>query len=48
MKMKKSAKQYFYLFYREIGRNLIIPGGTRTIDARGKYIMPGELFVCLR
>lgn len=26
-----------------MGRNLIIPGGTRTIDARGKYVMPGGI-----
>lgn len=26
-----------------MGRNLIIPGGTRIIDARGKYIMPGGI-----
>ncbi|XP_011298465.1 dihydropyrimidinase isoform X2 [Fopius arisanus] len=28
---------------KQLGRNLIIPGGTRTIDARGKYIMPGGI-----
>ncbi|XP_014228081.1 dihydropyrimidinase isoform X2 [Trichogramma pretiosum] len=28
---------------KELGRNLIIPGGTRTIDARGRYIMPGGI-----
>jgi dihydropyrimidinase len=28
---------------KEIGRNLIIPGGTRTIDARGKYLLPGGI-----
>ncbi|XP_071641912.1 dihydropyrimidinase isoform X1 [Temnothorax longispinosus] len=28
---------------RQMGRNLIIPGGTRTIDARGKYVMPGGI-----
>ncbi|XP_043803323.1 dihydropyrimidinase isoform X3 [Apis laboriosa] len=26
-----------------MGRNLIIPGGTRIIDARGKYVMPGGI-----
>ncbi|RLU23217.1 hypothetical protein DMN91_003420 [Ooceraea biroi] len=28
---------------RQMGRNLIIPGGTRVIDARGKYVMPGGI-----
>lgn len=26
-----------------LGRNLIIPGGTRVIDARGRYILPGGI-----
>ncbi|XP_023323241.1 dihydropyrimidinase-related protein 3 [Eurytemora carolleeae] len=26
-----------------VGNHLIIPGGTRTIDATGKYIMPGGI-----
>lgn len=26
---------------KQMGRNLIIPGGTRTIDATGKLVMPG-------
>lgn len=26
-----------------MGRNLIIPGGTRTIDATGKLVMPGGI-----
>lgn len=28
---------------KQLGRNLIIPGGTRVIDARGKYIIPGGI-----
>ncbi|XP_033210521.1 dihydropyrimidinase isoform X2 [Belonocnema kinseyi] len=28
---------------KQLGRNLIIPGGTRKIDARGKYVMPGGI-----
>lgn len=28
---------------KEIGKNLIIPGGTRTLDVRGMYVMPGGI-----
>uniref|UniRef100_A0A1B6IG16 dihydropyrimidinase n=1 Tax=Homalodisca liturata TaxID=320908 RepID=A0A1B6IG16_9HEMI len=28
---------------KQIGRNLIIPGGTRVIDARGMYLLPGGI-----
>lgn len=28
---------------KEVGRNLIIPGGTRTIDATGKLVLPGGI-----
>lgn len=27
---------------KEIGQNLVIPGGTRVIDAKGKLVMPGK------
>lgn len=40
---------YFYLskfcFFRELGKNLIIPGGTRILDVRGMYILPGMLII---
>ena len=26
---------------KEIGQNLVIPGGTRVIDAKGKLVLPG-------
>jgi len=28
---------------KEIGQNLVIPGGTRVIDAKGKLVMPGGI-----
>ncbi|KAK9497216.1 hypothetical protein O3M35_004574 [Rhynocoris fuscipes] len=28
---------------KELGKNLIIPGGTRTLDVRGLYVMPGGI-----
>ncbi|CAG9818544.1 unnamed protein product [Phaedon cochleariae] len=28
---------------KQMGRNLIIPGGTRVIDARGNYLLPGGI-----
>ena len=27
--------------FSQVGKNLVIPGGARTIDARGKLVMPG-------
>jgi hypothetical protein len=32
----------FFSDSRQVGRNLIIPGGTRIIDARGKFVIPGN------
>lgn len=31
---------------RQVGRDLTIPGGTRTIDARGKLVIPGGIDAC--
>uniref|UniRef100_A0A2C9K001 dihydropyrimidinase n=1 Tax=Biomphalaria glabrata TaxID=6526 RepID=A0A2C9K001_BIOGL len=28
---------------KQVGTNLVIPGGARTIDARGKFVMPGGI-----
>jgi hypothetical protein len=28
--------------YRQIGLNLVVPAGTKTIDATGKLVMPGK------
>lgn len=37
-------KEYMCLFLicRQVGTNLVIPGGARTIEARGKLVMPGK------
>ena len=32
----------FCVFCRQIGQNLVVPGGSRTLDARGKLVMPGD------
>ena len=31
--------------YRQVGQNLITPGGARVIEAKGKYVIPGETMV---
>jgi dihydroorotase-like cyclic amidohydrolase len=31
----------FSLSFRQVGNNLIVPGGSRVIDARGKFVIPG-------
>ena len=28
---------------RQLGNNLVIPGGARTLDVRGKLVMPGGI-----
>lgn len=32
----------FLGIYRQVGLNLTVPNGTKTIDATGKLVMPGE------
>lgn len=30
------------MYSRQVGTNLVIPGGARTIEAKGKLVMPGK------
>ena len=40
---------YFDCFVcRQVGKNLIVPGGSRVIDARGKFVMPGRFFLDIK
>lgn len=31
------------MFWLKVGKNLTIPGGTRTVDASGKLVIPGGI-----
>ena len=31
---------------RQLGSNLVVPGGSKTIEVKGKLIMPGEKQLC--
>ncbi len=37
--------KYIFRFIKKVGLNLEIPGGTRIIDATGKLVIPGKIFV---
>ena len=32
----------YFLPFREVGKNLVVPGGAKVIDAQKKLVMPGN------
>jgi len=31
----------YVVMYRQLGTNLVVPGGARVIEAKGRLVMPG-------
>ncbi len=43
-RIEEEEKKHESISSRQIGLNLVVPGGTKTIDAIGKLVMPGNLY----